>query len=292
MSRVSMRPISTYNANASRSIDDDDIMTVAGSIQSIGTTTSNRSNKIQELRKKRMEITKKKNRLPSYQKSYSMESEDMSVGSLQSMVSSASSRSRIEELRRKRMEITKRKNRLQSSIHSSPQLYKSYSMESDDDSFASRQSLGSPTDNGIPISISVQTQNSEVNVLSDHSLCNSNASSDSSHRSGAHTALSQHSVHKNDNKHTTISKESKRQCKQSSDTSVCGSLSGKEVLRFGKYKGKTYWYVLRNDSTYSYITMVDSEQSDNPDMIHFGKWVKDHLAFYCGCEYKDESIPS
>ncbi|GFH55555.1 predicted protein [Chaetoceros tenuissimus] len=255
-------------------------MSAAGSssIQSIGSSASNRS-KIEELRKKRLEITKKKNRLPSYQKSYSMESEDMSVGSLQSMVSSASSRSRIEELRKKRMEITKRKNRLQSSIHSSPRLYKSYSMESDDDSFVSRQSLGSPTNYGIPISISLQTQSSGVTALSDHLLCDSNAASDTSNSS----------VYKNGNKHETMSEEVKGKCKQSSDTSVCGSLSGKEVLRFGKYKGKTYWHVLQNDSTYSYITMVDSEQSDNPDIIHFGKWVKDHLAFYCGCKYKDVS---
>ena len=177
----------------------------------------------------------------------------------------------------------------------------------------SRQSLGSPTE-GIPISISVQTQYIEVNL---NAISNDNRSDaelratplqenhlsysmdnlsltdttvntfaqSTSHNPLQHIASSQNPVDKNENKHETISKKVQRQWKQVSDDSDCSSLSGKELLRFGKYKGKTYWHVLRNDSTYSYMTMVDSEQSDNPDIIHFGKWVRDHLAFYCGCEY-------
>ena len=118
--RTCTSPTTNRSSNRGSITDDDDMLTAAGrSIQSTKSSASNRS-KIEELRKKRMEINKRKNRLPSYQKSYSMESEDMSVGSLQSFGSSASNRSRIEELRKRRMEITKRKNKLQSSIHSSP----------------------------------------------------------------------------------------------------------------------------------------------------------------------------
>lgn len=265
---------------------DNDDMIEAGSIQSIRSSASNRS-KIEELRKKRMEITKKKNRLSSYQTSSALErNEEMSIGSFRSMGSSISNRSRIEELRKRRMEITKqRKNKLHSNIHSSPPFCKFDSMESD--SFVSKQSLGSPT-NGIPVSISVQTQKDDLNEISP-SRHESNVVAADKH-SNTVSASSQHSCtqRKNENKkctHATISNEIK-----SSDASVCcDSISGKEVLRFGKYSGETFWYVLRNDPTYSYMTMVESEQLEDPDKVQFGTWVRDHLDYYCGCEYKDES---